>query len=148
MLVGVISDTHGVLPTWVGPIFEGVDLIMHAGDVGAVAVLDELELIAPVIAVRGNMDSATELAPLPDHARRVEAGVRLLMVHEPGHVRWLLASLPADVVIVGHTHRPRVQRDGYLTVNPGSASRSVGEGHSVALLRIAEGVAEAEIVRE
>ena len=149
MLIGVISDTHGSLPNWVAPAFEGVDLIVHAGDVGSAAVLDELGLTAPVVAVRGNMDSAPELSSLPEYVRRVEDGIRILMVHEPSHVRSLLASSPADVVVIGHTHRPLVEGSGgYLTLNPGSASRSVGDGHSVALLRIEDGLPRAEIVME
>ena len=149
MLIGVISDTHGSLPKWIPEVFKGVELIMHAGDVGATSVLDELELIAPVVAVRGNMDSAPGLSSLPEYVRRVEDGVRILEVHDPSHARSLLASSPADVVIVGHTHRPMVRRgEGYLMLNPGSASRSVGAGHSVALLRIEDGLASAEIVWE
>jgi uncharacterized protein len=149
MLIGVISDTHGTLPKWAEDVFGGVDLIVHAGDVGRSLVLDELECIAPVVAVRGNTDWSEELSALPDHKRLDLDGVRVLVVHEPAHVRSLIAVASADVVIVGHTHRPRVQRSGeYLILNPGSASHSRGEGHSVALLRAEEGVARGEIVRE
>jgi putative phosphoesterase len=149
MLVGIISDTHGRFPEWVMAAFQGVDLIMHAGDVGSVAVLDELETIAPVRAVRGNMDQAPELSALPSHIWQHVDGLDALMVHEPEHAHALLASAHADVLVVGHTHRPRIALSGTtLVVNPGSASRSVGEGCSVALLRVAEGRASAEIVRE
>lgn len=147
--MGVISDTHGVLPQWVEPVLSGVELILHAGDVGRAWVLDGLECLAPVLAVRGNMDSEPALTGLPDHVRCDIGGVRFLVVHGPEHVRALLAAEEAGVVVVGHTHRPRIQRNGsVLVVNPGSASCSVGEGCSVALIRFVDGEPRAEIVHE
>ena len=131
------------------PHSPSVDLIIHAGDVGRAAVLDELGCIAPVVAVRGNMDSELDVSALPDHRRLELGGVCVLVVHKPEHVRSLVAANDVGIVIVGHTHRPRIDASGrYLIVNPGSASRSVGEGRSVALLRVEGGRPRAEIVRE
>ena len=94
MLIGVISDTHGTLPRWVEEAFAGVDLIIHAGDVGRSAVLDELGCIAPVVAVRGNMDSNSTSRRCPTIAPRTR-GVRVLVVHKPEHVRSLVAATDA-----------------------------------------------------
>ncbi len=134
MLIGVISDTHGTVPSWIGTAFAGVDLIIHGGDVGRAAVLDELGCIAPVVAVRGNVDTELDVSALPDHRRLELEGVGVLVVHKPEHVRSLVGADDVGVVIVGHTHRARIGSSGhYLILNPGSASRSVGEGHTVAL---------------
>lgn len=120
--VGVISDTHGSLDPRVLDEFDGVSLIVHAGDIGG-CVLEELEAIAPVRAVAGNMDM---LPPdlVPDRDNFEHAGVRFHVKHifYPGD-----HEVPdgVDVVIAGHTHVPEV-RDmrEYLLVNPGSISRS------------------------
>lgn len=149
MLVGVISDTHGILRSWVAPVFEAVDLIVHAGDVVDAMVITELELIAPVVAVHGNMDPPHLTAELPRRLRLDLDGVRVLVTHSPEDVPGMLHEGPVDVVITGHTHRPLIaQVKDHLAVNPGSASRPVGEGCSVALLRIEGGLPRAEIVRE
>lgn len=146
MLVGVISDTHGVLPDWVMSAFEGVDCVVHAGDVCGGMVLEALETIAPVVAVRGNTDSRD--GGLPDHRRVEIGGVDVLVTHEPGAVPRLLRNAPADVVITGHTHRARIERaGGHLALNPGSASWPRGEGCSVALLRVDAGAPSAVIVQ-
>ena len=149
MRIGVVSDTHGSLPDWVTAAFSGVDHIIHAGDVGSSFVLDLLEATASVAAVRGNTDQSDELSSLPHHLRLKLGGLAVLVVHEPHDVRRLIAEAPADVVITGHTHRPRVQTSGeVLYVNPGSASRSRGEGHSVAILTLEDGEARASIVTD
>jgi putative phosphoesterase len=135
LLVGVISDTHGHLRPEVAEAFAGVDLIIHAGDIGNHKVLEALGAIAPVYAVRGNMDGgwahglpATEV---------VEIGEVLIYVL---HDAYLLNLDPAAAgfvaVINGHTHRATVEnRKGVLFLNPGSASPYSSSG-TVALLRI------------
>jgi len=134
-LVGIISDTHGHLPPEVAEAFAGVDLIIHAGDIGNNEVLEALRAIAPVHAVRGNMDGgwahdlpATEV---------VEVGEVLIYVL---HDAYLLNLDPAAAgfvaVINGHTHRAAVEkRKGVLFLNPGSASPHSSSG-TVALLRV------------
>ncbi|MBW2624914.1 MAG: metallophosphoesterase family protein [Deltaproteobacteria bacterium] len=134
-LVGVISDTHGHLRPEVAEAFAGVDLIIHAGDIGKNEVLEALRAIAPVHAVRGNMDGGWANG-LPA-AEVVEIGEVLIYVL---HDAYLLNLDPAAAgfvaVINGHTHRAAVEkRKGVLFLNPGSASPHSSSG-TVALLRI------------
>jgi hypothetical protein len=120
--VGVVSDTHGLLRPAVLEALAGCDLVLHAGDVGAPSVLDGLARIAPVRAVRGNVDGSGALAHLP-RTETVELAGHLV------HVLHVLDELDLDpgraglaVVIYGHTHRPAQEvRDGVLYLNPGSA---------------------------
>jgi putative phosphoesterase len=124
-VIGLISDTHGQVRADVHTALAGVELILHAGDVGGDAILDELELIAPVRAVYGNTDD-------PGQPRLVTAidteigGVRIHVSH--GHEvgsptpEKLLARYDADVIVYGHTHRQLVRREATrLVVNPGAA---------------------------
>lgn len=134
-IVGIISDTHGHLRPEVAEAFAGVDLIIHAGDIGNNEVLEALRAIAPVHAVRGNMDGgwAHDL-PVTEV---VEVGEVLIYVL---HDAYLLNLDPAAAgfvaVINGHTHRAAVEkRKGVLFLNPGSASPHSSSG-TVALLRI------------
>jgi putative phosphoesterase len=152
MIVGLISDTHGLLRPDVHRAFEGVELILHAGDIGGDEILMELELIAPVRAVFGNTDQRNLLGVV-DAIDDEIAGLRVHVSH--GHElgvpksELLLAAYDADVIIYGHTHRQRVDRGpaGQLVVNPGAAGhRRFDLKPSVALLTIADGRADAEIV--
>jgi hypothetical protein len=135
MLVGVISDTHGTLPAGLEEAFRGVERIIHAGDIGGERVLVELEAMAPVVAVRGNMDMPPLDWRLPD-SRLVElAGRRVFVTHNERHIDHLPDGV--DVVVTGHTHRATVaRREGRLYVNPGSAGRpgADGRGPTVAIL--------------
>lgn len=149
--VGLISDTHGTLDRRAEWVFKdaGVSAIVHAGDVVGAHILYDLEAIAPVTAVAGNMDR--ELMPgfdLPPVARVTVAGVRIAVTHELQ--RALVTLGDADVVVHGHTHRADIAREGAtLIVNPGSASapRS-GIGPSVGILELPEvGEPYARIVR-
>ena len=149
--IGLISDTHGLLRPDVHTALAGVELILHAGDVGGEEILDELALIAPVRAVYGNTDPA-------DHPGLVDAidltigGVRIHVSH--GHeVRrptpaLLAATYAADLIVYGHTHRQLVERVGNrLVVNPGAAgARRFDLEPSVARLRIADGRADVTLV--
>lgn len=125
MLIGLVSDTHGLVRPALHTALAGVELILHAGDVGGDSVLDELELIAPVLAVYGNTDMPGDprLAAAID---RTFDGVSVHVSH--GHEvgsptpEKLLARYPAQVIVYGHTHRQRVSHaDGRLVVNPGAA---------------------------
>lgn len=141
MRLGVISDTHGKLPADVAHVFAGVDRIIHAGDIGT-GVAEELELIAPVVAVSGNTDIESRLPLLANVSLD---GVRVLVVHRPVDVPRPLPE-GVGVVIVGHTHVPLLeQRGAVLWVNPGSAARSRGAGHTVAILTLEAGTASAEL---
>lgn len=138
LIFGVISDTHGKLDARVAVAFRGVDAILHAGDVGGAHVLAELERIAPVTAVSGNMDrTRTPHALLEDHQVVEANGARIRITHERGNLRrW---TPDAEVVVFGHSHRALVEADGdVLWVNPGSASspRGAAMGATVALLEV------------
>lgn len=138
MVLGIISDTHGVLDPRAVAALQEVDAIAHAGDVCAPIVLRELESIgAPVYAVAGNMDPDDwPGGDLPSLVRFTLAGVRFLVIHDLGR----LGPIPddVDVVICGHTHRPREEWHGrVLVLNPGSATspRSM-PSPSIALLEV------------
>jgi putative phosphoesterase len=129
--VGVISDTHGRLPRAVHALFEGVGLIVHAGDIGGPSVLFELEAIAPVCAVLGNCDRDEYGPQVGSFATPVVDGMRMLVAHKPKDVLQALTSnevlksgeaLPA-VAIHGHTHIPRCERRGAVwLLCPGAPS--------------------------
>jgi uncharacterized protein len=146
--VGVIADTHGLLRPEAIAALKDVDLIVHAGDIGSAAILDELGKIAPVLAVRGNNDRDGWAAAVPEIVTTMIAGVRLCVVHELKTLQGDPTARGADVVISGHSHRPSVERiGGGLRLNPGSAGpRRFTLPISVARLRLGPGGARAEIV--
>ena len=137
-LIGVISDTHGQLAPEVLKAFKNVDLIIHAGDIGAEAVIAKLEKIAPVLAVRGNMDFGNWANALPQ-SEIIEIGrVVLVVLHMAGRLKEDPQKAGYKAVISGHTHRPDVyQKNGVTYVNPGSASYpKLGHPGSAALIHI------------
>ena len=150
-VVGLISDTHGMVRASVHDALAGVELILHAGDVGGDAILDELEVIAPVLAVYGNTDAPID-PRLAASIEREIGGVRVHVSHgdELGSPtpEKLLERYSADVIVYGHTHKQLVVRaDGRLVVNPGAAgARRFKLEPSVARLTIADGRAEVELV--
>jgi uncharacterized protein len=121
-LIGVISDTHGLLRPEAVKALEGVELIIHAGDIGDPKILRRLERIAPVHAVRGNTDRADWAAGLP-RTRVVEVGgVNLYVLHELFTLDLDPAAAGLAAVIFGHSHSPHLERqNGVLFLNPGSA---------------------------
>jgi putative phosphoesterase len=149
-LIGLISDTHGLVRPDVFSVLEGVELILHAGDVGD-GVLEELATIAPIEAVFGNTDP-TDNPLLKQFIERTISGLRVHVSH--GHEigsptpERLLAKYDADVIVYGHTHEQKVvETDGRLVINPGAAGpRRFKLRPSVGRLSIADGVAVAEIV--
>lgn len=144
--VGVVSDTHGRLHPRIHDVFAGVSHVVHAGDVGSEAVLDELAVLAPVTAVLGNVDPLA--LGLPRFATVELAGVRFAVGHVERDLRASDEAGGADVLVVGHTHVPKVERTGkILLVNPGSPARSRGAGRTVALVTVRGGLPAAEIVR-
>ena len=137
-LIGVISDTHGLLRTEALEALNGVDLILHAGDIGNSQVLEALQSIAPVVAVRGNNDIGEWAAKLPE-CEVVEAGqVNVYMLHNVKEINLNPVAKGFRVVVSGHSHKPSVEeRMGVLYVNPGSAGpRRFSLPVSVARLRI------------
>ena len=125
MLVGLVSDTHGLIRSEIFAALAGVDLILHAGDVGGQGVLDELSAIAPVQAVYGNTDAPGD----PNLRSHLWVDLEGLSIHvSHGHELGaptpdkLLARYTADIIVYGHTHKPLVERAGpRLVVNPGAA---------------------------
>jgi putative phosphoesterase len=137
-LIGVISDTHGYLSAGAFKAFANIDLIIHAGDIGKPEILKFLKSMAPLIAVRGNMDFGHWANQLPQD-EIVQIGTVIIYVVHDVHRRPLVSnSAGINVIISGHTHRPEAeQRDGIYFINPGSASHpKFGGTASVALLRL------------
>ena len=151
-VIGLISDTHGMLRASVHVALAGVELILHAGDVGGDEILDELALIAPVRAVYGNTDHPGD-PRLRAFLDETIGGVRIHVSHghevgSPTPAR-LLDAYPADVIVYGHTHRQLVTSaaDGRLVVNPGAAgARRFKLEPSVGRLTIRDGRAAIHIV--
>jgi uncharacterized protein len=121
-LIGVISDTHGLLRPEALTALEGVEIIIHAGDIGNVRLLRKLERLAPVAAVRGNTDRGDWAGVLPQ-TRVVEVGgVHLYVLHELFCLDLDPAAASLAAVIYGHSHHPHMERqNGVLFLNPGSA---------------------------
>lgn len=120
--IGVISDTHGLLRSGVAKAFQGVDLILHAGDIDRPQVLKALNEIAPVRAVRGNMDRGEWTAPLPA-TEAVEIGdTSVYMIHNIQEMDLDPSGAGFQVVVFGHSHQPKIEKKkGVLFLNPGSA---------------------------
>lgn len=130
MKIGIISDTHSLLRPEVFDAFEGVEYILHAGDVGDPGILIELEAIAPVTAVWGNVDGGELRGTLPEVAEVELGGAKVVVIH--GHQfgtpkpELVTAEYPhADLVVFGHSHQPVIREvRGTLAINPGSAGRA------------------------
>ena len=137
-LIGVISDTHGLLRPEVVGALQGVSLILHAGDVGKPEILDELSKIAPVKAVRGNVDRGVWAEQLPMTEVIEVGGVSFYMLHEIETLDLDPVAAGFQVVIFGHSHKPsREVKRGVLYLNPGSVGpRRFKLPVSLALLRI------------
>ena len=122
MKVGVISDTHGLLRAEAVAALQGVDHILHAGDVGDLAILDELKKIAPVTAIRGNVDMYGDCALLPATEMVSLAGRSFYLVHSVHDLDLNAEAAGVDCVVSGHSHQPLVEeRRGAMYLNPGSA---------------------------
>jgi putative phosphoesterase len=148
MLIGVISDTHGLLRPEVLAALEGSDVIIHAGDVGRADIIDTLNAIAPTFAVRGNVDTQDWARALPD-TRVVEVGgMRLYVLHIRAELSVDPVAAGYAAVIFGHSHKPSIeQRSGVLYLNPGSAGRRRFRlPVSVGRLRATRRTLDAEIV--
>lgn len=122
MVIGVISDTHGLLRPQAVEALRGSELILHAGDVGPPAILDSLRTLAPVVAVRGNVDTAVWATALRLSEIVEAAGVSIFMLHDRAALDFDPKAAGFRVVVSGHTHRALAEeRDGVLYLNPGSA---------------------------
>ena len=153
--VGVLADTHGYLDPKIIPLFQGVTQIFHAGDIGSLEVIYQLEEIAPVIAVHGNGDINQVVKRFPDRQIITLLGHRILLTHvgEPlTRLKPLLAQgmrlEDINIVVYGHSHSPEFRpRDGLLFFNPGAASiKMCYVTPSVGLLTIEEKEIKGEIL--
>lgn len=149
MRIGVISDTHGLLRPEALADLRGSDLILHAGDIGSPAILDELSAMAPLTAVRGNNDRDAWARCLPETTDLAVAGIRIFLLHDIHRLPFDPRAEGYDVVIAGHSHRPLKQkRAGVLYFNPGSAGpRRFRLPIALGRLWISGGGVRAEIVR-
>ena len=146
--IGVIADTHGLLRPEAIEVLKGSDLIIHAGDIGKPEVLEGLKNIAPVFAVRGNVDKGlwTESLTLSDV---VEAGqTRLYVIHEISNLDLDPRAAGFDAVIFGHSHQPSIEtRNGVMFINPGSAGpRRFQLPLSVAIIEVKENVLKPRLI--
>lgn len=122
MLIGVISDTHGLLRPEALAALRGVEHILHAGDVGDPAILDALRAIAPLTAIRGNIDTLGICAQLPPTELIELADKSVYMLHNLQALDLDPSAAGISVVISGHSHQPKIEhRKGVLFFNPGSA---------------------------
>jgi len=122
MIIGVISDTHGRMREKALELLEGSDVIVHAGDIGRPEILDALNRIAPIYAVRGNNDKDDWARSLP-LTQAVEVGDKLIyVVHDISMMDLVAEAAGIDIVIYGHSHKPKKEeKNGVLYFNPGSA---------------------------
>lgn len=148
MRIGLISDTHGLLRPEAVAALQGCAQIMHAGDIGKPQVLDGLRAIAPLEAIRGNIDTADWAQVLPERLDLRIGGLTLHVLHDLKQLDIDPLAAGVDVVIAGHSHKPKVERrDGVLYVNPGSAGpRRFSLPISLALLELNDGQAQVELI--
>jgi uncharacterized protein len=148
----VISDTHGQLRPEAVAALAGVDHILHAGDVGDAEILDALAKIAPLTAIRGNIDRTGRCAALPATEMVELGGTIFYMLHDLGELDLVPAAAAVGVVVSGHSHRPAIERrTGVLYLNPGSAGpRRFSLPVTLGLVRLQDGppdgLPEAELV--
>ncbi len=147
-VIGLISDTHGLVRAQALDALRGVDLIIHAGDIGKPEVLDALKHIALLTVIKGNNDRGPWATRLPETKTVAIGAARLFLIHDVNDLAYDPSKRGISVVISGHSHKPSiVERDGVLFVNPGSAGpRRFKLPVTVGRLRIVDGKAKAEIV--
>ena len=148
MILGVISDTHGQLRPEAVQALRGSDRILHAGDVGASEILDTLKHIAPVTAIRGNVDTGPWARALPETEVVEAGGLSIYMLHDLGRLDLKPEAAGFRAVVYGHSHQPKIaERNGVLYFNPGSAGpRRFHLPVSVGRLRITAGKVRAELM--
>jgi putative phosphoesterase len=158
--IGLISDTHipsraNLLPKEIFTIFQNVDYIIHAGDIVELSVIDELEQVAPVLAVHGNMDQPEVKNALPTLNTLKILDKKIGVMHDPdilsgmNHMRELIKTNNLDVLIYGHTHNANIKwEEKTLYINPGSPTSpsSLLNKPSVAILKITKDLITPEII--
>ena len=120
--IGLISDTHGLLRKEAVEALRGSELILHAGDVGKPEILEALRKLAPVVAVRGNVDTESWAQVLPETAVTEAGAVTIYVLHDVNALDLNPAASAFHILVSGHSHKPgKMERDGVLYINPGSA---------------------------
>ena len=154
-LIGIISDTHGQFDPRIPNLFKNVSHILHAGDIGRLQVLQQLERIAPVTAVSGNIDEGIVPPGLQIEQTLELGGLQIFMIHILGNPRHLsrarqqrIDAVKPDVVVFGHSHKPLIEKHGrVLYFNPGSAGpKRFSLPRSLGLLRIQNGIPHCELI--
>jgi len=146
--LGLISDTHGLLRPEAVEALRGSDRILHGGDVGAPEILEALARIAPVTAVRGNVDTKSWACALPETEVVEAGGVSIYILHDRGQLDLKPEAAGFRVIVYGHSHQPQIEeKNGVLYFNPGSAGpRRFKLPVSIGRLKIKAGKIEAELV--
>jgi uncharacterized protein len=146
--LGVISDTHGLLRPEAVEALRESDRILHAGDIGAPEILEALAKIAPVTAVRGNVDTASWARALPETEVVEAGGLLIYMLHDRGQLDLKPEAAGFRVIVYGHSHHPKIEeKNGVLYFNPGSAGpRRFSLPVSVGSLTIGAGKVRAQLV--
>jgi putative phosphoesterase len=149
VIVGVISDTHGLLRPEAIEALLGSEHIIHAGDIGAAEIIPELEKIAPVTAIRGNVDVQAWARRFPETEVVELAGSHIYIIHNASALDLNPKGAGFAAVISGHSHQPKQEvRDGVLYFNPGSAGpRRFKLPVSVGRLEVANGVVRGELLQ-
>ncbi len=147
--VGIISDTHGLLRQEAVDALQDADFIIHAGDIGKFSIIDELNGIAPIVAVRGNMDNESWAYQLKRTEIIERNNILFCVIHDISRLDLDPAASDIKIVISGHSHMPSIGRHkGVLYINPGSAGpRRSTRPVSVALLRVRGKSLDAQIVK-
>jgi len=147
-VVGLISDTHGLVRPQALAALQGVDLIVHSGDIGKPEVLELLKGIAPLVAIKGNIDRDNWARRLPETKTLRVGGIRMFVIHNVNELDFNPAARRYNVVVSGHSHMPSVvTRDSVLFVNPGSAGpRRFKLPVALGKLRVAAGKVTAELI--
>jgi uncharacterized protein len=149
MRIGIISDTHGLLRPEAEQALQGVKLIVHAGDVGSPEILPKLKTIAPVFAVRGNIDTAAWASELPLTTVVAAGGASLFVLHNLRELDLRPDGAKFDFVVSGHTHQAdQAERNGVIYLNPGSAGpRRFQLPVTLAVLDLSKRPWRAEVIR-
>jgi putative phosphoesterase len=148
-VIGLISDTHGLLRPQALAALAGCDLILHAGDIGGPDILRELSRLAPLTTVRGNVDEGEWADALPQREIVERGGVKIYLVHDIADLDVDPVAAGIQVVVSGHSHLPRsFEKDGVLFANPGGAGpRRFNLPVTVGRLTVADGRAGYELIR-
>ncbi|HWT89290.1 MAG TPA: metallophosphoesterase family protein [Candidatus Angelobacter sp.] len=146
--IGLISDTHGLLRPEALDALHGSDLILHAGDVGKPEILDELRKLAPVIAIRGNVDTSPWAKKLKETELVETAAATFYLIHNINELNLVPSAAGIHIVLFGHSHQPaQYEKDGVLYINPGSAGpRRFNLPISLARLNLSKTPIEIEFV--